>query len=94
MGGFREDRRRLLRSSAIWVAGVAAVGLTRPAKALERQEYGPASPLALAVANHCGGASDHAALIAKLKAELAKNASAQSLSEVCPLCGCPVVVTR
>jgi hypothetical protein len=89
------ERRRLLRSTATWVAGLAGIALVRPARALEMQSMSPASPLGVAYANHCGGPSDdHTALMAELQAALAKDPSAQSLSATCPLCGCPVIVTR
>ncbi|HUZ71959.1 MAG TPA: hypothetical protein VMU87_03140 [Stellaceae bacterium] len=94
MSDIIQDRRRMLRSTAAWVAGGAAFALAPRAKAWEVQKLNPASPLGLAVANRCGGPTDHAWLVAELKAELANDPSAQSLSKNCPLCGCPVIVTR
>ena len=94
MGDFVQDRRRLLRSTAAWFIGGAALTATRTAKAWETGSLSPTSPLGIAVTNRCGGATDHAWLVAQLKAELAADPSAQSLSAVCPLCGCPVMVSR
>ena len=94
MSDIVHDRRRLLRSCAAWVAGAAAFVLAPRANAWEMQKLSPASPLGLAYANHCGGPTDHAWLVAELKDELANDPSAQSLSAQCPLCGCPVIVTR
>jgi hypothetical protein len=83
-----------LRSAAAWVGGVIALAATRPAGAWQVEELDPASPLGLAYAKRCGGASDHAALVAQLKAQLAKDSSANSLTAACPLCGCSVIVGR
>ncbi|HTV30855.1 MAG TPA: hypothetical protein VMF32_24165 [Xanthobacteraceae bacterium] len=94
MSNFVQDRRRLLRSTAAWFVGGVALTATRSAKAWEMQSLSPKSPLGIAVANRCGGATDHAWLVARLKAELAEDPSAQTLSAVCPLCGCPVIVSR
>jgi hypothetical protein len=94
MSDLVQERRRLLRSTAAWVLGGAAVALARPARALEMQKMSPTSPLGVAYANHCGGATDHDGLIARLRAQLAADPAAQSLSAICPLCGCPVVVSR
>jgi hypothetical protein len=33
-------------------------------------------------------------LIAKLNAQLAKDGTVSTLTATCPLCGCPVTVTR
>jgi len=91
---FVPGRRRLLRSAAAWVSAVAAFAATRSAGAWQVEEMDPASPLGLAYAKRCGGPSDHAALVAQLMAQLAKDFSASSLTVTCPLCGCPVIVGR
>ncbi len=88
------ERRRLLRSTAAWILGGAAVALTRPARALEMQTMSSTSPLGMAYANHCGGPTDHDWLVSQLRAQLAADPAAQSLSATCPLCGCPVIVSR
>jgi hypothetical protein len=88
------ERRQLLQSSAAWVAGAVAFVLAPRARAFEVQSVNPKSPLGLDYSNRCRAATDHAALKAELEAALAKDPSAASLSATCPLCGCPVVVTR
>jgi hypothetical protein len=95
MSDFMRERRRLLRSSVAWIMGGAAVAIARPAGAWEIQKTSPKSALGLSFSNHCCGPSDdHAALVSELQARLAQDPAAQSLSETCPLCGCPVTVTR
>jgi hypothetical protein len=95
MSEFSRARRRLLLSTAAWVGGVAALGATRPAgAAMQAEPLSPQSNLGLAVANRCGPSSDHAALKAQLEAELAANPSLATLTAKCPICGCPVVVSR
>ncbi|HZB91552.1 MAG TPA: hypothetical protein VE397_08935 [Stellaceae bacterium] len=94
MAEFKPDRRQLLRSTAAWIGGLAAVAAAVPARAFEEQTLAAKSPLGLAVADRCSLASDHAALAAQLRTELAQNPALTSLSATCPLCGCPVVVTR
>jgi hypothetical protein len=54
----------------------------------------PGSAVGRAYADRCGGASEHAALIARLQALLASDPSARSMSETCPICGCPIIVSR
>ena len=71
---------------ALWVEVMLEVGGNCAA--------GRTSPPALDYSNRCSGPSDHAALKAELEAALARDPSPPSLSATCPLCGCPVVVTR
>jgi len=66
----------------------------RSAGAWQVEEIAPASPLGSALANRCAGSSDHAALIAQLQAQLATAPSASTLTAKCPICGCPVIVSR
>lgn len=94
MSDFLQERRRLLRSSAAWILGGAAFVATRSARAWEMQKLNPTSPLGITYANHCGGPTDHAWLVSELQAQLASDPAAQSLSATCPLCGCPVIVSR
>jgi hypothetical protein len=54
----------------------------------------PTSAIGRAYANRCGGSSEHAALIARLETLLASDPSARSMSETCPICGCPIIVSR
>jgi hypothetical protein len=88
------ERRRLLLSTAAWVGGLAAVAATRPARAFQVEEMPPTSAVGRAYANRCGGSSEHAALIARLQTLLADDPSARSMSETCPICGCPIIVSR
>jgi hypothetical protein len=91
---FSRERRDLLCSAAAWVSGVVALAATRSAGAWQVQEMDPAGPLGLAYAKRCGGPSNHAALVARLKAQLAEDSSASSLTATCAICGCPITVDR
>lgn len=88
------ERRRLLLSTAAWVGGLAAVAATQSARAFQVEVMPPTSAMGRAYAARCGGSSEHAALIAQLQALLASDPSARSMSENCPICGCPVIVSR
>ena len=94
MSEIMHERRRLLLSTAAWVGGLAGVAVTRSARAFQVEEMPPTSAMGRAYANRCGGSAEHAALIARLQTLLANDPSAQSISETCPICGCPVIVSR
>ena len=94
MSEVMHERRRLLLSSAAWVGGLAAVAAARSARAFQVEEMPPTSAMGRAYANRCGGSSEHAALIARLQTLLANDPSARSMSETCPICGCPIIVSR
>jgi hypothetical protein len=94
MSEITHERRGLLLSAAAWVGGFAAFAATRPARAFQVEEMPPTSAVGRAYANRCGGSSEHAALIARLQALLASDPSAQSMSQTCPICGCPIIVSR
>jgi hypothetical protein len=94
MSEVMHERRRLLLSTAAWVGGLAAIAAARPARAFQVEEMPPTSAVGRAYANRCGGSSEHAALIARLQALLASDPSAQSMSQTCPICGCPIIVSR
>ena len=94
MSEVMHQRRRLLLSSAGWVGGLAAFAAGRPARAFQVEVMPPTSAMGRAYANRCGGASEHAALITRLQALLANDPSARSISETCPICGCPIIVSR
>lgn len=96
MSEISKTRRQLLRSSAAWVGGLAALAAAKPAGAAMQQVEVPAqSPLGIAIANRCKAQSaDHGAIRARLLAELAADPGRRSLTEQCPLCGCPVTVSR
>ena len=91
-----KTRRQLLRGSLGWVGGAAVLAAAKPGgAAMRRVEVRPQSPLGIAIANRCKVASpDHDAIRARLKSMLAANPSLGTLSEECPICGCPIVVTR
>ena len=93
-GDVAPGRRRLLRSAAACVGAAAAFAATRSAGAWQVEQIAPESPLGTALANRCVRSSDHAALVAQLQAQLAKEPSASSLTATCPICGCPVIVSR
>jgi hypothetical protein len=87
-------RRRLLQAPAV-IAGVAApFAFARSASAWDVAPMDPASPAGLAYSGRCGGGREHAALIQKLRMDLADDSSLASISATCPTCGCPVVVGR
>ena len=94
MNEIMHARRRLLRSTAAWAGGLAAFAVTRPARAFQVEVMTPTSAVGRVYANRCGGASEHAALVARLQALLAHDPSATSMTETCPICGCPVIVSR
>jgi hypothetical protein len=88
------SRRRLLQASASLFGGSAALAFTSSARAWEEVPMQPGSAAAQDYAQRCGGLGEHAALTRKLQLALAQNPSLASLSEVCPICGCPVIVSR
>ena len=88
------ERRRLLLSTAAWVGGLAAVAATRSARAFQVEVMPPTSAMGRAYAARCGGSSERTALIARLQELLASDPSARSMSENCPICGCPIIVSR
>jgi hypothetical protein len=96
MSEFSKTRRQLLRSSAAWVGGLAALATARPAgAAMQQVGVSAQSPLGIAIVNRCKVQSaDHDAIRARLMAELAAEPSLGTLTERCPLCGCPVTVSR
>jgi hypothetical protein len=94
MSEVMHERRRLLLSTATWVGTLAAVAGTRSARAFQVEEMPPTSAIGRAYANRCGGSAEHAALIARLQTLLANDPSARSMSETCPICGCPIIVSR
>jgi hypothetical protein len=88
------DRRSVLLSTVAWAAGITAIALTRQAKAFQIEDVSPSSLDGLAISQRCGPASEHTALIAKLQTMLNQDSSRDSITAICPICGCPVVVTR
>ena len=94
MSEIMHERRRLLLSTAAWVGGLAGVAVTRSARAFQVEEMPPTSAIGRVYAGRCDGSSEHAALITRLQALLANDPSARSMSETCPICGWPVIVSR
>jgi hypothetical protein len=97
MAKFAQTRRQLLLGTAKWVGGfasVAAVGVAGPAQAFRSYVANPASGVGLLYSDRCGPGSEHAQLISELQGKLESDPSAPSLTVMCPLCGCPVTVTR
>jgi hypothetical protein len=93
------NRRRFLRVS---LGGGPAIGALMSADAAGAagtlQRIAPTSPLGLDLKNRCGGADEHAQLLAELQATLADESGAAgttlSATTQCPLCGCPVTAYR
>jgi hypothetical protein len=89
-----QSRRRLILNTAAWVSGVSALALAAPVRAFELQAISPGSETGLAYSNRCGGSSEHAGLVSQLRSQLADNPSSSSMTATCPICGCPVTVSR
>jgi len=92
------NRRRLLGSAAA-AMGLALLGKARDASALTMEPMRPDSRVGLAYANRCQAVApkanaEHEAIATRLRAELVSLPSLPAASEPCPVCGCPVVVTR
>lgn len=89
------SRRCLMLGTAI--GGVAALAV-RPAGAFTTETIEPGSALGLAYADRCGSDPEHARIRASLGARLAGQSATPgttiSASEVCPICGCPIYVSR
>src|SRR5258708_773555 len=75
-------------------AWVAAIGVAGPAQAFRSYVANPGSGVGLLYSDRCGPGSEHAQLISELQGKLESDPSAPSLTAMCPLCGCPVTVTR
>jgi hypothetical protein len=91
-------RRSLLTGSAAIVPGLAVLVLSRSANAFSTETMAPHSSVGLAFSKRCGSDSMHPLITARLEAELANRTAAPgttlSETEVCPVCGCPITVTR
>ncbi|HTZ77810.1 MAG TPA: hypothetical protein VMC10_07875 [Stellaceae bacterium] len=97
MADFSQARRQLLLGTAKWVAGagaVAAMGVSRPAEALQSYVANPGSAVGILYSDRCGPGNEHAALVAELERKLQIDPSLSPLTAMCPICGCPVTVTR
>ena len=96
MKDFSMARRQLMLNSAAWIGGgIVALAAAKPAgAAMQRFDLSPSSSLGIAVANRCGPSNEHATVKAQLLAQLAANPSLGTLTERCPICGCPIIVSR
>jgi len=94
MTEFSQARRRLLRSAAAWFGGIAGLAAVKPAQAFETYTVSRGSALGLSYSNHCGPASEHAGIVAQLQTQLEGDPAAATITETCPICGCPVTVSR
>ncbi len=92
------DRRSFLLNGAALGGGLALLGRARQAAAFSVETVPAASGLGIAYANRCGSDALHAKILAQLDAELAGKTGEKgtylTASEVCPICGCPVIATR
>lgn len=88
------NRRRLLHAAALLAGTAVPLAFTRSATAWDVMPLDPASAAGLAYSNRCGGSEEHGALMQKLRMNLANDPSAAALSATCPICGCPVIVSR
>jgi hypothetical protein len=88
------ERRRLLINVALWLGGASMLVLARSANAFQTQSISPGSSTGLAYSNRCGGSAEHASLVSQLRGQLADNPSSPSVTATCPICGCPVTVSR
>lgn len=93
------SRRRLLLGTAIGGSGAVALAVGRPAMAFTTESIEPGSALGLAYADRCKpDSSEHAQIRASLEGRLADETAAPgstiSVSEICPICGCPIYVSR
>jgi hypothetical protein len=94
MSDFSRERRLLLLGGVAWVGGLAAVSARPAGAAMQQVEIPRGSPFGAAIANRCSADAEHADIAARLRAELAADPSLKSASAECPICGCPVVVSR
>jgi hypothetical protein len=97
MAEISKERRQFLLSTAAFVGGAAAFALlmrTRPALAWTTYEVPTTSGIGLAYSNRCGGAGEHAGIMAELRNKLDNDSSAKSEVATCPVCGCTVTVSR
>ena len=99
MKGNKLDRRDFLRASLAVGGGIGTLVTAAADAAVALQQVAPSSPLGLDLRDRCGGAAEHAQLLAELQAKLADRSAASSgttLSESaqCPICGCSVTAYR
>ena len=83
------SRRNLLTGTAL---GAGLVLGARAANALTTEEVPASSGIGLSLSNRCGGAGEHAQILANLQARLRAEGAAPGTVETvtCPICGCPI----
>jgi hypothetical protein len=89
-----QSRRGLFQATGALIASGVAFTFIRPADAWQVEQVDPASPTGVAYSGRCGGDSRHDALQTKLRAALSADPALRSLSANCPICGCPILVSR
>ena len=98
MSGKRVDRRSFLLSTAGLGGVFALLAGTRSAGAFTLQGIPAESRLGVAIANRCSGNAGHEQILMRLEAALAARGGApgstQSMTEYCPICGCPIIASR
>ena len=91
-------RRELLGSVGAVLGAFIVLRPQRSPRALTMEELPPGSPTGLAFSKHCGGASEHAGLLAQLQNQLAGQSGEPGATlratATCPICGCPVTASR
>lgn len=92
------DRRSFLLSTAGLGGVFALLAGSGSARAFTIQGIPAQSGLGVAFANRCSGDAGHAQILARLESELAARGGAPgssvSMTEYCPICGCPIIATR
>lgn len=88
------ERRQILRSAAAGITGALVFLTSRHAAAWSEESISPDSAIGLAYSNHCAADTQHAPIRATPRERLLNNSALASASQTCPLCGCPIIVTR
>ncbi|MFI5023199.1 MAG: hypothetical protein ACHQRJ_16335 [Alphaproteobacteria bacterium] len=98
MSGKHVNRRAFLLSTAGLGGVLALLSRSQSAAALSIEGIPAQSGLGAAYANRCSGDGAHAQILAKLESALAGRTGAPgsmiSMTEYCPICGCPIIATR
>jgi len=98
MSGRHVNRRAFLLSTAGLGGVLALLARSQSAPALSIQGIPAQSGLGMAYANRCSGDAAHAQILARLESVLATRTGAPgstiSMTEYCPICGCPIIATR
>jgi len=91
-------RAFLLGTAAALGGGGAALALMRSASALSIEKISAQSPLGVAFSNRCQPDAEHERIRKLLEEQLSRESGAPGTTltaqEFCPLCGCPIIVSR